>query len=502
MGLTNRLTNMPPEILSIIVKFIPQRRDLAAWQRTCKGTQQALRQYRDSLLERCKNRDELDLTQPETCPSSPETFRAWMIVELRQDDTIMEQGQRLFYSYYDENDENDEETEDEAEVGRRNARLVVCYIRDHIGNERLMRAFETSVLDGSSWATHVVMVFSEDIHLFSEISFRNDDDEEDDENGHDHELALNLSRAVLKMLKLHGQRLEMESSRRGIIYETRDLTRAQENLLLKTDYLAAAKLESSMLDDELAKKRPYDYEVRHRAMRCFDSYHLAFSWSIVDSVDEGGFAKSMLGTIERNSSSPHVQDWAERCFNLYVRFRMPVHAITFAQGMLEIPGAYGSNTTDSSSTWKKRRLSQERKRALWEKAGDLAQVMLRTYLEDGSLCESLPGSIQISQEKQLDDVAYDSQQPEFRLLKIPGPGKEIVRTAFPEKLPRGLLNDAGAQALILESVTRATQDANGTPIYGKTTIGELQSAIESWKSDKSRDAIDQNRKSTRPTYKL
>jgi hypothetical protein len=119
--------------------------------------------------------------------------------------------------------------------------------------------------------------------------------------------------------------------------------------------------------------------------------------------------------------------------------------------------------------------------------------MLRAYLECESLYKSLPELLRISKEKQLENIAYGSQQPEFRLLKEHHiENREI---AFPEKLPRGLLNDVQAQARILESVTGATQDANGTPM-----IGALQSAISSWKMGKSDDAIgiNENRQSTSP----
>jgi hypothetical protein len=113
--------------------------------------------------------------------------------------------------------------------------------------------------------------------------------------------------------------------------------------------------------------------------------------------------------------------------------------------------------------------------------------------------ESLPGLLRISKEKRLENIAYSSQQPEFRVLKEGHiENREI---AFPEELPQGLLNDVQAQAQILESVTRATQDGNSTFIHWKTTIGALQSAINSWKIGKLDDAIgvNENRQSTSHT---
>lgn len=165
-------------------------------------------------------------------------------------------------------------------------------------------------------------------------------------------------------------------------------------------------------------------------------------WSTVESADEGELAESPLGTIERNHNCPHVQDWADRCFSIYAKFGMPVHAISFAQRMLGFHRACDSDTAGPFSKWEQRCLDQKRRRALWKKAGDLAQVMLRAYLEYGSLRESLPKLLQISREIQPDKVASNSQQPEFRLLKMVS--TVDYKIAFPVKLSRGLLTDMQA----------------------------------------------------------
>jgi hypothetical protein len=89
----------------------------------------------------------------------------------------------------------------------------------------------------------------------------------------------------------------------------------------------------------------------------------------------------MLRTIKRSPDCPFAEKLADRCFSLYEQFGMPVHPITFAQGMPEVPRPYGVNTDKMSSKWNQKLESQERRRALWQEAVDLVQVMLRAYLE-------------------------------------------------------------------------------------------------------------------------
>jgi hypothetical protein len=480
------LTDLPLEVKSMIVERTLQRQDLGTWGCICRDTKNVLRQYRDNLVKKCKLRNKVDPTHSEVCTSSPETFLAWMRVKPRTDDVIMERSHLLFYNYYQK---HKGESKDGERIRKRNARLVLHDVRDHVGEDRFTKFVENSMQHDSSWAMDVVSALK-----------KNYDD--DDDNDDDHEFALHLERVALETLRTRGQRLREDDdhiSSNKNNHKINDWAVEHKQNLEKTriNPLAIARFEKSMLDYWLADEETWDTYVRTWADDCLSSYSHFSLWSIVKSGDEGELADSMLETIKRRPDYHRVQDWGDRCFNLYARFGMPVHAIRFAQGMLEIARVYGSDTAGPSSQWKQRCLSQEKKQALWKKAGDLAQVMLRAYLECGSLCESLLQSFQISEEKQLESVACGSQQPEFRLLS----SDELT---FPEKLPRGLLNDVQAQAHILESVTRATRHANGTPIHGKNIIGELHSAIQSWKLDNSDDAIgvNQNRKSTSPTYKL
>jgi hypothetical protein len=468
---------------SLILKYLPQRRDLATWYLICKDTHHDLQEHCKLLVRNFHGKHGRDSTHSDFRTSSPEIFDDWMKAKPRKDDVIMKQ------SHFQK---HKGESRDEEKIRKRNARLVLRHVRDYIGDDRFVKFFETSVKDGMVWAMDVVSALSKD-------------DEDDDDNDDDHKFALHLERVALETLKARGRRLHEDDDHISSISRRINewAVEHRENLQkTKFNTLAAARSAKSMLEYWLADEKSWDTYVRNWANNCLASYFHFSLWSIVKSGDEGELADSMLEIIKRRPDYHCVQDWADRCFNLYARLGMPVHAIRFAHGMLETIPAYGSDTAGLSSKWKERCLSQGKKQALWEKAGDLAQVMLRVYLECGNLCESLPQSLQISKEKQLGSVAYGSQQPEFRLLKKAGP--ENFELAFPEKLPQGLLNNVQAQAQILESVTRATRNANDRPIHGKNIIGELRSAIESWKTNSSGDAIGvyQNRKSTNPTYNV
>jgi hypothetical protein len=380
-----------------------------------------------------------------------------------------------------------EGSRDEEVVRKKNARLVLNHIRAHIGDDRFTKFLENSVQDDSSWAMDVVSTLAKD-------------DDEDDGNDNGHEFALRLELVALETLKTRRRRSHEDDDHIKDKINEWAMEHGADLQKTKAKTLAIARFDKLMLDYWLAHEQPRDELIPSWASSWLSSYWDVSRGSIVKSGDEGELADSMLETIKRNPNCPFVQEWADRCFNQYARFGMPVHAIKFAQGMIEIAPPYGSDTAGLSSKWKQECLNQKRKQALWKKAGDLAQVMLRAYLECESLCESLPAPFQITQEKQLENVACDSRQLQFRLLKETGP--LAFEIAFPEKLPRRLLNDLQAQAQILKSVTRATQDANGTPIHGKNIVRELQSAIESWETGNSDDAIGvyQTCESTNRTY--
>jgi hypothetical protein len=479
------LTSLPPEIKSMIVKLTPGRQELRAWHYTCKDIRAVLRQHRGELVrvfKRGERGEELDLTSPEVCTSSPEAFLAWMRVKSRTDAVILEQSHRLFYTF----DWEREESQEEEIVRKRNARLVLRYIREHIGDKCFVKYFEASVQNGTIWAHDVVSALSKDNEMEGE-----EDDVADDEIDRDHEFALSLGRTALETLKSHKRQLREEDDGQPSIQ--RDINQwaiEHEGNLQKGNILAAARFSGSMLDYKLTQGAG---DVQVWAEKYLHTYSNVFTWSVVWSVDEGEFAHSMLGIVERNPHCPHVQEWADHCYASYARFGMPLHAITFAQGMLEFSRA---NTPDLSSKWKQRCLHQQGRRALWKKAGDLAQFMLRAYLESGSLRESLPKWLQISQEIQLDKVASNSERPGFRLLRMAGPWD--FELTFPVRLPRGLLTDMQAQARILESVTGATSDTKGTPIHGAAAIQKLHSAIQAWEAGKPAEY--QNRTSPGPAH--
>ena len=472
------LTNLPPEVMNMIVRFTTRRQDLSAWHRICSDTKAVLQQYCKDLKATYKHRHKLDLDQPEVFTSSPEIFLAWMRVKPRKDDVIMMQSHKLFYRR-DETSQ-DEESRDEEVTRKKNARLVLNHIRAHIGDDCFTKFLENSVQGDSSWGMDVVSALSKD----------DDQDDQDDSVDNDHEFALHLERAALETLKTHRRRLHEDDNHLSDIKDKINTWAMEHGANLgktKANTLAIAGFDKLMLDYWLAHENPRDELIPVWASSWFESYWNFFFWSIVRSGDEGKLADSMLETIKRNPECPFVQEWADRCFNHYARFGMPVHAIKFAQGMLEIAPPYGSDTAELSSKWKQRCFNKEREQAMWKKAGDLAQVMLRAYLECESFRGSLPALLQITQEKQLKNIACGSQKPQFRLLKHVGPGVCVI--AFPEELPRRLLNDIQAQAQILKSVNRATHDANGTPIHNKNMVRELQSAIKSWETGNSDDTI-------------
>lgn len=376
-----------------------------------------------------------------------------MRVESKKDDIILKQAERLFYTYY-------EDFYEKPLDERKKARLVLRHLRDHIGNNRFIKVFQTSVQDNSTWAPDIVSAFS-------------DHDDEDGENDEDHNFALCLTRAVLEISKSHGQRSrEDESDRPPIDVEIDQWAFAQEDILSEINLLASARFVKSMLDHGLAQGEHRDTSAQHWAEKCFQRYFSVLAYSNVYLMEEGEFAESMLGTIKREGDSPRAQWLADRCFSLYADSGMKVHAIAFAQGMLGILRPGGSDIAELSFQWKQRCLSQERKRVRWRKVGDLTQAMLHAYLK----CRSLP---HIPPEMQLENAFCDPRQPEPRLLKIP----------FPDTLPRGLLNDVQAQKKIEKSVTQATRGTKGAPIDGTKVITEFQSAIRSWEADNSNIAI-------------
>jgi hypothetical protein len=117
----------------------------------------------------------------------------------RKDDVIMKQS----HQFYDEDAATKGEWTEMSDE-RRDARLVLRFIQDYIGDERFVEYFKYSVQydDDEWWAVDVMFALS-----------RDDDDEEDkddhanDEIDRDHEFALRLGRAVLETLQLRAQRL-------------------------------------------------------------------------------------------------------------------------------------------------------------------------------------------------------------------------------------------------------------------------------------------------------
>jgi hypothetical protein len=344
------LLNLPPEIQTRIVELFP-RKDAFTWQLICRDSKDALQCYRNHLVTKYLRRNKLDLTHSTVRTSSPETFVAWTRAKPRKDDVIMERSHKLFYDFYQQ---PEGESREEEKVRKSNARLVLRHVRYHIGNDRFMEFFEKSVQDHTAWAMDVVSALSKD----NEMEGDGGDDAED-ENNRDHEFALDLGRAALKTLKSCVQRLHKNDDRRvSIQNEINEWAIEHFSNLKKSNYLAAARFAKSMLDYELTQGVG---RFQMWANECLRAYSSLFSWSVVGVVDEGEFADSMLRTINKNFDCSDAQDWADRCFSIYARYGTPVHAITFARGMLALTRAHNFDTADSYTKWKQRCLDQERR---------------------------------------------------------------------------------------------------------------------------------------------
>lgn len=412
-----------------------------------------------------------------------------MRAQRRTDHDITVRSHLLFYDYHHIHPRFEESLE-----RKRNARLVLRFIRGCIGDDRFMQVFETSVtsVQECAWPPHVVSALSKDNDYEGD-----EDDNAGKETDTDHHFALNLELVALKKL----QRLHEDGADRPEIEDwINEWASEHDDDLRKSDILAQFKFSKYMFDYALVQGTFSDQFLLHWADRCRHTHFNISSLSLVKSVDEGEFADSLLRTVKRFPDSPYVETVADSYFSSYERFGMAVHAMAFARGMLEIPRPHSPNSIELSSKWEQRYLGQKSRQALWQKAGGLAQAMLRAYFEYGSLCESLPEFIRVSQEKQRESVAPDFQRSTYRLLKDKHPVNSEI--PFLKKLSRGLLEDARAQSHILESMAKATRDANGKPIHARSTIRELESAIESWSKSHNSVGSNQNRKSTRfsPTY--
>lgn len=222
-------TDLPPEILTMIVGLIPRRRDLGAWRRTCKQNKNVLQQYRESMATIGANKFD---------DYSPDVFLGWMRTAPRTDDVIIDQSYELFHLEY--SFKCDCRSLCETQVKKRNATLVLRHVRDHIGHERFMDHFETSVQYGSAWAMDVVSALA-----------RNHTDDRDDEVGKDHELALRLGGSALETLFRDRRLYQDEVAQSRIEVEIKKWTTEHEANLLKSNTLAVAK---SMLDQVIAQE--------------------------------------------------------------------------------------------------------------------------------------------------------------------------------------------------------------------------------------------------------
>jgi hypothetical protein len=69
-----RFTDLPPEIRLMILKYLPQRRDLATWYRICKDTHRDLQEHCKLLVRNFHGKHGRDSTHSEFRTFSPEIF--------------------------------------------------------------------------------------------------------------------------------------------------------------------------------------------------------------------------------------------------------------------------------------------------------------------------------------------------------------------------------------------------------------------------------------------
>lgn len=237
-------TDLPPEILTMIVESIHRRRDLGAWRRTCKQNENVLRQHRESMVTTGAKKYGLDFTQSEIDTSSPEAFLSWMRAAPRKDDVIIDQSQELFCCVH--SFECKCRSLCETQVKKRNATIILHHIRDHMGHDPFMEHFEESVQYCSTWATDIVSALSR-----NHTDDGDDVDKEDDKVNKDHKLALRLGRFALQTLFRDRRLYQDELVRSMIEAEIEIWTIKHEANLLKSNTPAAAK---SMLDHLLAQE--------------------------------------------------------------------------------------------------------------------------------------------------------------------------------------------------------------------------------------------------------
>ncbi|KAM0714629.1 hypothetical protein Q7P37_009925 [Cladosporium fusiforme] len=231
------LIDLPPELMLNIMVNITERPDLAACRRICRYT-------RDTLQSHCKS---LRHSLSDNDISKPEVFRVWMREASRKDEDVMEHGFNLFHDYYDPGTS--------LSPDKRNARRVLLYIQEYIGNDRFESLFRALVQESSQWAQEIVSVF------FPE----------------DLTSALRLNEVALQILKTSGRVSEEAPGRPSLEQEINIWSIERLEFVEEVSYSAAADFAWSVLNEAYADRARWgDDIIRVWRQKC-SKYPLPYS---------------------------------------------------------------------------------------------------------------------------------------------------------------------------------------------------------------------------------
>jgi len=375
----------------------------------------------------------------------------------RKDAELVKEARMLFYKYHYRRFEVGASEEDEE-----NARLVLHFVQEYIGNSRFQTFVRTLVHEDSQWAMDIALV-----HYIS------------DEDG-DCEMSLSLMRAAISALKTRQISVEDGAERSKIEGEIHEWALMLDDLLQDMDPCAGGRHAKAMLDDHIASKGLNGDKARLWGDKWLQRYESFLSRSPVLSADEGELANGLLDIVKQLPLPllPIVQAWVDRCFHLYEVWGMPVYGSQFARGMLNILTPYQSDGGTQVQKWKERFSSEQQRQTRWRSGGQFGQDMLRAIFRDENIhkSQSFVGPLK----RRLEKVTPDSTDPAPRLVKT---------HFFPLRIPSGLLDDVDAQTHILDTAIYDAEGKDAASMSYHDMFERFRDAIELWTTGESSTKI-------------
>jgi hypothetical protein len=138
--------DLPEELHLEILSFLNARLDLAKWRCICVSTNRSLRTFRTTLRKRYTHEHRDGHTSLGTDHSSVELFRWWLQMDHRDDESAMEAGLELFYSFKSTLGKPGGKTTNE-----KNAKAVVHLLRQYLGVEIFAACFRRALEGNQSW---------------------------------------------------------------------------------------------------------------------------------------------------------------------------------------------------------------------------------------------------------------------------------------------------------------------------------------------------------------